>query len=299
MASPRPLVLLVSLGSIFASRLTTYSRRCCLTTIGFAATTCPLLPTHASATLETFTFSEKRLGLDLATSVDGIRIERIKPDSPAIAKGVPPLSIIVDVNDKSMSGKSVEEVTAEIRSASRPLTLRLDTTAFRALPAVDQTQAAATALGMETERINIELLTGPQDPSCAYKTREADVVEVEFSAKVAGRSAEFDSSEMRSGRPFAFTLGNGDVPRGLELGTMEMCIGEERRVSVPPQLGYGRRGSKLYGVPPDAPLEYRIKLVSINLQTDPKARREDVDDEQRFYEDENGRVQNAATDPPR
>ena len=99
---------------------------------------------------------------------------------------------------------------------------------------------------------------------------------------------------MRSGRPFAFMLGNGDVVRGLELGTMEMCIGEERLVKVPPRLGFGARGSKTYGVPADAELEYRIKLVSINMQTDPRARRADLDDEQRFREDAEGNVINGA-----
>ena len=62
-------------------------------------------------------------------------------------------------------------------------------------------------------------------------------------------------------------------------------------------MGFGSRGSKAYGVPPDAQLEYRVKLVSINMQTDPKARRVDVDDEQRYYEDQAGNVFNAAMDP--
>ena len=76
-----------------------------------------------------------------------------------------------------------------------------------------------------------------------------------------------------------------------------MCIGEERRVTVPPQLGFGRRGNKVFGVPPDATLEYRIKLVSINMTTDPRVRRADVADEQRFSEDNEGNVVNAATLP--
>ena len=65
-------------------------------------------------------------------------------------------------------------------------------------------------------------------------------------------------------------------------------------MSVPPLLGFGRKGSKAYGVPPDAALEYRIRLVSINMQTDPKARRVDIDDEQRFSEDGAGNVVNDA-----
>lgn len=130
---------------------------------------------------------------------------------------------------------------------------------------------------------------------CAYKTREGDTIEVEYSAMLAASGREFDSSAMRSGRPFAFSLGSGGGgTRGFELGAAEMCIGEEREVRVPPLLGYGKRGSKVYGVPPDATLLYRIKLVSINMQTNPGMRRVDVDDEQRFSEDAAGNVLNAA-----
>ena len=153
--------------------------------------------------------------------------------------------------------------------------------------------------GGRTGTVNIKLLTGPQNPSCAFKTRNTDVIEVEYSAKYlkpdGSKLVEFDSSEMRSGRPFAFTLGNGDVIRGLELGCFEMCIGEERLLRVPSVLGFGTRGSKTYSVPPNAPLEYTVKLVSINMQTDPNVKRVDIDDEQRFRELSDGTVVNAAT----
>ena len=58
------------------------------------------------------------------------------------------------------------------------------------------------------------------------------------------------------------------------------------------QLLYDMR--HVYGVPPDAELEYRLRLVSINMVTDPMARREELDDEQRFREDEAGDVRNGA-----
>ena len=163
---------------------------------------------------------------------------------------------------------------------------------------------------------------------CGFKSRESDVVAVEYSAMIAASGREFDSSEMRSGRPFSFTIGNGDVPRGLELGTLaltltttltltllhpypplvpvtrnsgtlEMCIGEERLVSVPPRLGFGARGSKAFGVPADSALRYRVRLVSINMIDDPKARREELPDEQRYMEDGEGNVYNAALGLPR
>lgn len=92
----------------------------------------------------------------------------------------------------------------------------------------------------------------------------------------------FDTSATRPGRSFTLLLGNGDVGAGLEIGLFEMCIGEARLVRVPSRMGFGRRGSKLYGVPPDAALQYRVKLLGINQQRDPMVRREDLPDEQRF-----------------
>jgi FK506-binding protein 2 len=262
-------------------------------------------PLRTLAATEEFTFREQRLGFTLVQDFDRVRIDQMNPNSPAISQGVAPQSAILGVNGEGTAGLNVAKVQSMIRSAPRPVTLQLDGSAFRALSAVEQAEAAATALGMTTERIGIELLTGPQDPGCGFRSREGDVVEVEFSASVAADAAaeglrrakrEFDSSAMRSGRPFAFMLGNGDVVRGFELGTVEMCIGEERLVRVPARLGFGARGSKVYGVPPDAALEYRIRLVSINGVGDPRARREDQPDEQRFREDSEGNVINAASE---
>lgn len=54
------------------------------------------------------------------------------------------------------------------------------------------------------------------------------------------------------------------------------------QVRVPPALGFGQRGSRAYGVPPAASLEYSVRMVRINGQEDPRARRELLQDEQRF-----------------
>eukprot|EP00966_Prymnesium_polylepis_P276962 6399031-Prymnesium_polylepis.1 len=59
-----------------------------------------------------------------------------------------------------------------------------------------------------------------------------------------------------------------------------MCIGEEREVDVPPALGFGARGSRIFEVPPGAALSYQLRMVSINGQTDPAVRRSELPDEQ-------------------
>jgi FKBP-type peptidyl-prolyl cis-trans isomerase len=77
-------------------------------------------------------------------------------------------------------------------------------------------------------------------------------------------------------------LGSGEVVKGLELGLYDMCIGERRVLRVPPALAFGDRGSRVFGVPGGATLEYDVRLRGINLQYDPKVRREDLMAEDRY-----------------
>ena len=64
--------------------------------------------------------------------------------------------------------------------------------------------------------------------------------------------------------------GQQQAPRGWEVGLLGMCIGEERRLTIPPSLGYGKRGvpkGKIVPklpVPPNSILIYDVKLVGIN-----------------------------------
>jgi FKBP-type peptidyl-prolyl cis-trans isomerase len=69
---------------------------------------------------------------------------------------------------------------------------------------------------------------------------------------------ELDSSH--DGKPLAFQLfESGNVIEGLHLGVEGMRVGERRRVTVPPLLGY--RGQKLAGVPPEANLVFLVELT--------------------------------------
>lgn len=72
---------------------------------------------------------------------------------------------------------------------------------------------------------------------------------------------KFDSSYDRN-TPLSFPLGHGFVIEGWEQGVMGMCIGEERKLVIPPELGYGDRGAGDV-IPPGATLYFDIKLVKI------------------------------------
>ena len=79
-----------------------------------------------------------------------------------------------------------------------------------------------------------------------------------------GKGVKFDSSRDR-GTPFAFKLGVGQVIQGWDLGVAGMMVGERRILTIPPELGYGDRGSGP-DIPPGASLLFDVELVEIRLQ---------------------------------
>ena len=48
------------------------------------------------------------------------------------------------------------------------------------------------------------------------------------------------------------------------------CVGEVRKLAVPPVLGFGEKGAPKRGVPPYAPLDYTIQLLGINGNNQPR-----------------------------
>jgi peptidylprolyl isomerase len=53
---------------------------------------------------------------------------------------------------------------------------------------------------------------------------------------------QFDASWDR-GQPFSFGLGQGQVISGWDQGVTGMKVGGRRRLTIPPELGYGSRGA--------------------------------------------------------
>lgn len=71
---------------------------------------------------------------------------------------------------------------------------------------------------------------------------------------------QFDSSYDR-GEPFSFVLGTGYAIKGWDLGLVSMKVGGKRKLTIPPDLGYGNRPAGT--IPPNSTLIFEVELLKV------------------------------------
>ncbi len=85
-------------------------------------------------------------------------------------------------------------------------------------------------------------------------------VSINYVGTLANNNKEFDKNNSKTS-PLMFRIGTGEVIKGLDKGMEGMKVGGERSITIPPELGYGRKRSGK--IPPNSTLCFEVKLLSV------------------------------------
>lgn len=98
-----------------------------------------------------------------------------------------------------------------------------------------------------------------------------DKISMHYRGTLEKDGSEFDASYNRN-QPLDFAVGKGQVIKGWDEGTQDMCIGDKRTLTIQPEYGYGDRG--VGPIPGGAVLIFEIELMGINGKTKADAQKE-------------------------
>lgn len=146
----------------------------------------------------------------------------------------------------SLGAGCTKKTTSEPQGESTPAAAAQATTATGA----PGENASATTLKKE------DLKTGKGEEAVAGK-----LVTVHYTGWLTD-GTKFDSSLDRD-QPFTFNLGAGHVIRGWDEGVQGMKVGGKRKLTIPPEMGYGDRGAPPV-IPPGSTLVFDVELLKVN-----------------------------------
>ncbi|KAI9070953.1 hypothetical protein K1719_047079 [Acacia pycnantha] len=101
-----------------------------------------------------------------------------------------------------------------------------------------------------------ELSMGQPDGKKATAGKQ---VSVAYIGKLQKTGKTFDSNIGRA--PFKFRLGIGQVIKGWDVGVSGMRIGDKRRITIPPSMGYGDK--RVGSIPPNSWLVFEVELRDV------------------------------------
>lgn len=104
-----------------------------------------------------------------------------------------------------------------------------------------------------------ELLIQDTKQGLGREAIRGTTVVVHYTGKLTNGKV-FDSSLDR-GEPFSFQLGQGQVIQGWERGIVGMKEGGKRKLTIPPQFGYGARA--IGPIPANSTLIFDVELIKV------------------------------------
>nr|XP_057937237.1 peptidyl-prolyl cis-trans isomerase FKBP7 isoform X2 [Doryrhamphus excisus] len=111
------------------------------------------------------------------------------------------------------------------------------------------------------DEVKIEVVLQPEQ--CEKKSKKGDLMNVHYDGFLAKDGSQFYCSRSdKAGHPQWFVLGVGQVIKGLDIGMMDMCPGEKRKITVPPALAFGVNGKG--PVPPNATVVFEVEVFSVS-----------------------------------
>ena len=119
----------------------------------------------------------------------------------------------------------------------------------------EETQSDSNSTTTESGLIILDLVNGEGDEAKAGQT-----VTVNYTG-ILEDGTQFDTSIGRA--PFSFPLGAGRVIKGWDEGVAGMKIGGKRKLTIPPELGYGSRGAGNV-IPANATLIFEVELLKVS-----------------------------------
>eukprot|EP00933_Yihiella_yeosuensis_P069850 TRINITY_DN768_c0_g1_i2.p1 TRINITY_DN768_c0_g1~~TRINITY_DN768_c0_g1_i2.p1 ORF type:complete len:156 (-),score=25.75 TRINITY_DN768_c0_g1_i2:466-933(-) len=115
---------------------------------------------------------------------------------------------------------------------------------------------------------DLDVVTHYKPSSCRLLAGKGDLVHVHYTSYLKSDGKQFETTR-NNAEPYVFKLGacndqtKPECIKGFEMGLMDMCAGEKRKVTVPPKFGYPPK-ARPKEISKSETIIYNVELVDID-----------------------------------